>query len=727
VYCQEIDTLTIDALKNNGYLIKDWKLNTRRSDYQDTTKPGGADWKVVNPMTAVPVFKSETGISKGTLCFEFYADTSIAGIPIALCVWQSADTEIKLDGITIATYKNAGSTKSDTRGFNPLSAPRAIVVHTAGVHKLEVDFEASTLVEQYGTYINNQLFSGTLRESNAHTTIQESSLISGYGLNLFKTGIWFLLFIIHFAFFFFRTTNRANLYFGLYALFAMVTYLSYILLTYHIHDVSIGFFLSIPLALSIFFANYTLISAIYALYNKRSTAWLILIKSTIVLALLLLLSSIFFLVQVNKVISYDKIALIITFLLPFLVNLECLRLSIVEFRNKQRGSGIILVGAISWIAFSILALMFTSDNFLVGVPNFWFQLFYNISQLALPISITLTLALEFSYVSRQLGDRLKEVEILSEKTIAQEKEKREILAKQNEQLELSVRDRTADLQRSIESLKSTQAQLIQSEKMASLGELTAGIAHEIQNPLNFVNNFSEINAELSEEIMQAADKGDIEEVKALATDIKSNQEKIRDHGKRADSIVKGMLQHSRSSSGAKEPTDLAALADEYLRLAYHGMRAKDKDFNVSIKTEFDPQLPLIPVVAQDIGRVLLNLFNNAFYAVNERKKTEGDGYEPEVVVHCGRAYSTTTNPAFAGLRYAQPPTAIQISVQDNGPGIPESIKEKIFQPFFTTKPTGQGTGLGLSLSYDIIKAHGGTLEVSSAEGEGTIFTVRFPM
>jgi signal transduction histidine kinase len=254
--------------------------------------------------------------------------------------------------------------------------------------------------------------------------------------------------------------------------------------------------------------------------------------------------------------------------------------------------------------------------------------------------------------------------------------------------------------------------------MASLGQLTAGIAHEIQNPLNFVNNFSEINVELSSEILEAAAKGDMEEVMALATDVKSNQEKIREHGKRADSIVKGMLQHSRSSTGVKEPTDLAALADEYLRLAYHGMRARDKSFNVSIKTDFDPALPHVPVVAQDIGRVLLNLFNNAFYAVNERKKIEGDGYEPEVVVRCGWANYPTA------IRHL--PTAIQISVQDNGPGIPESIKDKIFQPFFTTKPTGQGTGLGLSLSYDIVKAHGGAMEASSKEGEGSIFTIRLP-
>jgi signal transduction histidine kinase len=293
------------------------------------------------------------------------------------------------------------------------------------------------------------------------------------------------------------------------------------------------------------------------------------------------------------------------------------------------------------------------------------------------------------------------------------------------------------LENTVSELKSTQAQLVQQEKLASLGQLTAGIAHEIQNPLNFVNNFSEINAELSEEIMEAAAKGDMEEVKALASDIKSNQEKIREHGKRADSIVKGMLQHSRSSSGVKEPTDIAALADEYLRLAYHGMRAKDQSFNATIKTNFDPQLPLVPVAAQDIGRVLLNLFNNAFYAVSERKKAEGDGYEPMVTVTVG--FNDGDHPLMKGQgllpgkESANPQSAIRnlssitIAIEDNGTGIPDAIKSKIFQPFFTTKPTGQGTGLGLSLSHDIVKAHGGTADVHSTEGEGTTFSIRIPL
>ena len=275
-------------------------------------------------------------------------------------------------------------------------------------------------------------------------------------------------------------------------------------------------------------------------------------------------------------------------------------------------------------------------------------------------------------------------------------------------------------------LKATQAQLVQAEKMASLGELTAGIAHEIQNPLNFVNNFSEVNAELSDEIIEAAGKGNIEDILLLAADIKLNQEKIREHGKRADAIVKGMLQHSRTSSGEKQPTDINALADEFLRLSYHGLRAKDKNFNATLKTEFDPTVGKIDIISQDIGRVLLNLINNAFYAVNERSKEAVNGYEPEVTV------STRLLTASENSQIRNPQSVI-ISVKDNGMGISEKVKEKIFQPFFTTKPTGQGTGLGLSLSYDIIKAHGGTIRVESHKDEsgkedpGTIFTIELPV
>ncbi|WP_075352507.1 sensor histidine kinase [Algoriphagus marinus] len=287
------------------------------------------------------------------------------------------------------------------------------------------------------------------------------------------------------------------------------------------------------------------------------------------------------------------------------------------------------------------------------------------------------------------------------------------LKKENRLLEEKVTQRTDELRETISNLQSTQAQLIQSEKMASLGELTAGIAHEIQNPLNFVNNFSEVSNELIDEMKDEFKKGDIEEGFAIADDIKQNLEKITHHGKRADAIVKGMLAHSRTSSGEKIPTDINALCDEYLRLSYHGLRARDKSFNADFKTNFDPNLPKVNVVPQDIGRVLLNLINNAFQACASQP-SEGleplEGFNPLV----------TVSTKYIGDK-------IEISVKDNGPGIPDSIKEKIFQPFFTTKPTGHGTGLGLSLSYDIVKAHGGSIKIESNENEGATFTIQLPI
>ncbi len=288
----------------------------------------------------------------------------------------------------------------------------------------------------------------------------------------------------------------------------------------------------------------------------------------------------------------------------------------------------------------------------------------------------------------------------------QRKKTNELLQSQKEK----IAEQKKDVEKALIELKSTQAQLIQSEKMASLGELTAGIAHEIQNPLNFVNNFSEVNREMIAEMKEEIDKGNYNEVKIIAKDIEANEEKINHHGKRADAIVKGMLQHSRSSTGVKEPSDINALADEYLRLSYHGLRAKDKDFNAIMKTDFDENIGKINIISQDIGRVLLNLYNNAFYAVSTEALAKADSnYKPTVSVNTKKSGDH-----------------VIITVSDNGGGIPEKIKEKIFQPFFTTKPTGQGTGLGLSLSYDIVKAHGGDLKVKTKQGEGSAFTILIP-
>ncbi|MEO7766806.1 MAG: ATP-binding protein, partial [Ferruginibacter sp.] len=289
--------------------------------------------------------------------------------------------------------------------------------------------------------------------------------------------------------------------------------------------------------------------------------------------------------------------------------------------------------------------------------------------------------------------------------------------------------RTAQLRRSLKDLKSTQAQLIQSEKMASLGELTAGIAHEIQNPLNFVNNFSELNKELIVELKDAIGKENLEEVEALAGDIALNEDKINFHGKRAAAIIKGMLQHSRASASQKELTDINALCDEYLRLVYHGLRAKDKTFNAAMQMNFDKNIGSISIVPQDIGRVLLNLFTNAFYSVTVKKNNPG----PRRSLHP----PTGGEEALQGNEEEYQPTvsvstkkfvdSIEIIVKDNGTGIPQNVLDKIFQPFFTTKPSGHGTGLGLSLSYDVIKSHAGKLKVETKDGEGATFIIQLPL
>jgi signal transduction histidine kinase len=333
-----------------------------------------------------------------------------------------------------------------------------------------------------------------------------------------------------------------------------------------------------------------------------------------------------------------------------------------------------------------------------------------------PLIELISLGLLVLFFSWSLFRRYQQLQKqLTQQALEKEIERNQLIAQQKVQLEKTVEERTAELKLSLNEIKATQAQLIQSEKMASLGELTAGIAHEIQNPLNFVNNFSEVNKELIEELKSQKSKLKSEEQDEILNDIDANLEKVLHHGKRADSIVKGMLQHSRASTGVKEPTDINKLADEYLRLSYHGMRAKDKSFNAEFKTEFDESIGKINVVPQDIGRVLLNLFNNAFYAVNEKRKTAGENYQPLVTV------ATKSPSPWVERGWGE------VIVTDNGKGIPQNIVDKIFQPFFTTKPTGQGTGLGLSLAYDIIKAHGGEIKVETKEGEGSEFIIQLPV
>ena len=383
----------------------------------------------------------------------------------------------------------------------------------------------------------------------------------------------------------------------------------------------------------------------------------------------------------------------------------CFFQMIAAFRNKRAGDWLIGMVALAVVVINLFSTLF----FFTGIQVVSYATM-GVIPFIITVSVVIYLALRYGSTNTFLEQQLQRVQVLSEENIKSEKEKQQMLAGQNEMLEKQVAERTTELVKSLDELKSTQSQLIQSEKMASLGELTAGIAHEIQNPLNFVNNFSEVNTELIEEMKEQLAMGNQQEAIEIANDIRENELKINHHGKRADAIVKGMLQHSRKSEGVREKTDINALCDEYLLLSYHGMRAKDKNLNADFKTDFDKSAGKINIVPQDIGRVLLNLINNAFYAVNERQKTDGENYKPIVSIQTKKMNNS-----------------VEITVTDNGNGIPASIKEKIFQPFFTTKPTGQGTGLGLSLSYDIVKAHGGEIKVETKEGEGSVFTIQIPI
>lgn len=396
-----------------------------------------------------------------------------------------------------------------------------------------------------------------------------------------------------------------------------------------------------------------------------------------------------------------------------------LSLVILYVLDKSREVPITRMLAIAIIPYTVVSLI--NAFFELLTPKFYES---NIGIFGSLKGFAVTWVIGFSIYSQRQGKR----ERLQRQ---KDEEEKQILEGKKQELEYQVAERTAELTRqkdeleqTVIELKTTQNQLVHAEKMASLGELTAGIAHEIQNPLNFVNNFSEVSVELCQEITEELEKSpltpdggiminakDKEYIIEILTDLSQNQEKITHHGQRAASIVKGMLQHSRSSTGQKELTDINALADEYLRLSYHGLRAKDKSFMADFKTNLDPNLPKVKIIPQDFGRVLLNLINNAFYAVQQKTKLSLEGYKPLVSIN-------------SFLEEDE----VVIKIRDNGTGMPESIKSKVFQPFFTTKPTGQGTGLGLSLAFDIVtKGHGGTMEVASVEGEWTEFVVKLPI
>jgi two-component system, NtrC family, sensor kinase len=564
------------------------------------------------------------------------------------------------------------------------------------------------------TYGSQEKFINSFSEQNIFATIQEALL---FGI--------LIIAVIYNLLFFWTVRERLYLYFSLFLLFFAIHYCySFLSSTsfFRQHPGLIGYTANLWRPVYLFFEIFFIRHFFKTWQNTRRwnsyliaiTIFQMAIRFIAVFAGRLLQVYWSNLLWQTDMVTYDLVnfSILITFIiyarkkapytnllvlavLPFTLYLIIIRSITTLYESTGLNSNGIFYEIIKW---------FSKWNYTFNLISvFWLVIFF-------------TLILFFRYKRLQIDNTEQALE-KERMALEKETERSELIATQKIVLEQQVRERTAELHQSLEELKSTQAQLVQSEKMASLGELTAGIAHEIQNPLNFVNNFSEVSRELLDEMKTELSNDNKEEAGAIADDVKQNLEKVIYHGKRADAIVKGMLQHSRSSSGAKEPTNLNALCDEYLRLSYHGLRAKDKTFNADFKTDFDESIGNINIIPQDIGRVLLNLFNNAFYAVNEKQKKEGEG------LPTGQAGFK----AMVAVKTKKFRDKVEISVSDNGAGIPQKIIDKIFQPFFTTKPTGQGTGLGLSLSYDIVKVHGGELKVATKEGEGTSFIVQLPI
>jgi len=685
----------IDSLPVDGVLLdKGWKFHP--GDNQEWTKPEFDDskWETIDPtldLYYLPQIKKEP---VGWFRIHLDIDSSLMNKPLAFQVYQSIASEIYLNGTLLQRYGIVSRVTDNIKAFQPCNVPIGLLF-TASEQVLAVRFSVQKKLPYYPHVLGYPLFISHInRVSNTDELVRNFPVPDVRLLEIFEAGLFLILALFHFGYFITFKRQKANLYFGISAFAYSIGHLLFQFifrshsLNFRTYAALIQFFLQ-PSVYGLF-----LFIAIWQLFSRRQNIYFWLLIFYTILSIPIVLN------------FYEW-----GWFWGFLVHgLTCMSASLViilkAWRKTYRDLGILVAGiSLYLITFGvfILIIMGFLPNGLLFHNFYWADLLYHFSVMCVPVSLSIYLSREFAFTSKELEKKLSQVEQLSA-------EKQQILMSQKETLEQQVTERTSALKQSLSELKSTQAQLIQQEKMASLGELTAGIAHEIQNPLNFVNNFSEVNTELIDELKNELLTDNKEEAISIADDIKDNEQKILHHGKRADAIVKGMLQHSRASSGQKEPTDINALADEYLRLSYHGFRAKDKSSNAEIKTEFDETIGKINIVPQDIGRVLFNLFNNAFYAVTDKNIQQGEGYEPTVSVSTKKVNDK-----------------VEIKVKDNGNGIPQKVLDKIFQPFFTTKPTGQGTGLGLSLSYDIVKAHGGEIKVDTAEGEFTEFVIQLPI
>ena len=654
---------------------------------------GITGWKKMKPSELSEKRADKNGRLEGWFRIKIELDTAFRDTALEVQMNTWAASEVYVDRNLLYTFGNTGASGNSFKEYNPTyKLPVAFNVEKGKEHLLAIHFVD---------------FLSTLPPYHLKSEGRFNSFIS-ITLPEFKTGY----FDERLRFFFFRT---------LWLSVNIILCLLFWLLAFQNRNEKNLLFIALTSSIFtlVIYCDQSIITPgiSFNTYAFLYVAWSILLPVCAILCLLLMLRIferkisrsykiafwILFISGITQIFLSSSYLLIFQALLTIYLFAYTI---IVSWKTLKGAQWSVLIGILLAWSFG-LSLAITG---LVAPGSISLALLlYTGLFLSFPLSLLVYVAIRFKEIIKEVRDTAQQVVQLSE-------EKKEQALSQQKILQEEVNRQTAELRRTLANLKSTQSQLIQSEKMASLGELTAGIAHEIQNPLNFVNNFSEVNKELLTDMKSEIDKGNSHEVKVIANDVIANEEKILHHGKRADAIVKGMLQHSRSTSGVKEPTDINALTDEYVRLAYHGLRAKDKSSNAKFETNFDPTIQKINIVPQDIGRVILNLINNAFYAVTEKKKQQPEHFEPTVTVSTKKSNDK-----------------VEIKVRDNGNGIPQKILDKIFQPFFTTKPTGQGTGLGLSLSYDIVKAHGGEIKVETLpageagkEGSGTTFIVELP-
>jgi len=678
----------VNKLAQKNTLLRGWQMQA--GDNSKRVLPAYNDnrWKPFDPSQDVKDLESGKSYWLG---LRFRVDSALKISDFGFSITQNVASVVYLDGKQLVSYGNLRNAVAYNPGNQPVHVNLSPGEHIVLVYIVTPNglLKFRTQDEVFDIF---QLKINRYYKSVANYDQYESDNMPQIWIFLVITGIFFILFVTHTFFFAFYRKQKAHLYYAIVTFFLLLEMVGNIILAdphWPKIDRWVWFFELVNYSCLIFF-----ILILYTLFNYPGRGVIKFFAGLIIPFAIAL--------WFNGMYAYY----LFSALVPLMIALECVRIGIWAKRNKKSPALIVVTACCIFLVFVVIQILLT------GALS---TLLFLIAMVSFPVGMSVFLAIQTAAVNRSLEKKLAEVEYLSEKNQQYQLEKQQILTDQNSLLERQVDERTTELNRSLIELRQTQAQLIQSEKMASLGELTAGIAHEIQNPLNFVNNFSEVNKDLLEELKaeskkQKAERDDELEAE-LIDDLIDNSEKINQHGKRADFIVKGMLEHSRKSSGEKQPTNMNVLCEEFLKLSYHGLRARDKSFNADMITHFDPALLAINVSQQDIGRVMLNLFNNAFYAVNKKAKTAGPDYRPMVEV------STSVVD-----------DQVVISVRDNGSGIPDAIRDKIMQPFFTTKPTGEGTGLGLSLSYDIVvKGHGGNIIVDSKEGEFSLFTISLPI